>query len=154
MNLNSKKPEKRPLYVYYIIAVVIIVLLNVFALPALSERSVKETDYTTFLKAVDRGKVYEATINSDYIYYTMKVDGNDVYCKTVSVEDQDLVSHLYDPGICTPDRNFYSPGTLAQQEDDEFHGKRRTGRNDVLWQKQCQGLCEILYGNQIFRCCR
>ena len=27
MNLNSKKPEKRPLYVYYIIAVVIIVLL-------------------------------------------------------------------------------------------------------------------------------
>ena len=99
MNLNSKKPEKRPLYVYYIIAVVIIVLLNVFALPALSERSVKETDYTTFLKAVDRGKVYEATINSDYIYYTMKVDGNDVYCKTVSVEDQDLVSHLYEAGV-------------------------------------------------------
>ena len=99
MNLNSKIPEKRPLYVYYIIAVVIIVLLNVFALPALSERSVKETDYTTFLKAVDRGKVYEATINSDYIYYTMKVDGNDVYCKTVSVEDQDLVSHLYDAGV-------------------------------------------------------
>ena len=99
MNLNSKKPEKRPLYVYYIIAVVIIVLLNVFALPALSERSVKETDYTTFLKAVDRGKVYEATINSDYIYYTMKVAGNDVYCKTVSVEDQDLVSHLYDAGV-------------------------------------------------------
>ena len=99
MNLNSKKPEKRPLYVYYIIAVVIIILLNVFALPALSERSVKETDYTTFLKAVDRGNVYEATIDSDYIYYTMKVDGNDVYCKTVSVEDQDLVSHLYDAGV-------------------------------------------------------
>ena len=99
MNLNSKKPEKRPLYVYYIIAVVIIILLNVFALPALSERSVKETDYTTFLKAVDRGKVYEATIDSDYIYYTMKVDGNDVYCKTVLVDDQDLVSHLYDAGV-------------------------------------------------------
>ena len=99
MNLNSKKPEKRPLYVYYIIAVVIIILLNVFALPALSERSVKETDYTTFLKAVDRGKVYEATIDSHYIYYTMKVDGNDVYCKTVSVDDQDLVSHLYDAGV-------------------------------------------------------
>ena len=99
MNLNSKKPEKRPLYVYYIIAVVIIILLNVFALPALSERSVKETDYTTFLKAVDGGNVYEATIDSDYIYYTMKVDGNDVYCKTVSVDDQDLVSHLYDAGV-------------------------------------------------------
>ena len=99
MNLNSKKPEKRPLYVYYILAVVIIILLNVFALPALSERSVKETDYTTFLKAVDGGKVYEATIDSDYIYYTMKVDGNDVYCKTVSVDDQDLVSHLYDAGV-------------------------------------------------------
>ena len=99
MNLNSKKPEKRPIYVYYIIAVVIIILLNVFALPALSERSVRETDYTTFLKAVDRGKVYEATIDTDYIYYTMKVDGNDVCCKTVSVDDQDLVQHLYDAGV-------------------------------------------------------
>ena len=38
MNLNSKKPEKRPLYVYYIIAVVIIILLNVLLfLPFLSE---------------------------------------------------------------------------------------------------------------------
>ena len=115
MNLNSKKPEKRPLYVYYIIAVVIIILLNVFALPALSERSVKETDYTTFLKAVDRGKVYEATIDSDYIYYTMKVDGNDVYCKTVSVDD------------------LYPSWKVAQQEDDEFHGQWWPWRHDVLW---------------------
>ena len=31
MNLDNKKPGRKPLYVYYIIAVVIIVLLNVFA---------------------------------------------------------------------------------------------------------------------------
>ena len=61
MNLNSKKPEKRPLYVYYnYCGRNYLFLLNVFALPALSERSVKETDYTTFLKAVDRGKVYRS----------------------------------------------------------------------------------------------
>ena len=99
MNLNSKKTRE---------AAVVCILhhrgrnyysAECFCSSCPSERSVKETDYTTFLKAVDRGKVYEATIDSDYIYYTMKVDGNDVYCKTVSVDDQDLVSHLYDAGV-------------------------------------------------------
>ena len=34
----------------------------------------------------------------------------------------------------SPDRNFYSPGTLAQQEDDEFHGRRSRWGN-VIWKE-------------------
>mgnify|MGYP004615566381 FL=1 len=99
MNIDPKKNGRKPLYAYSLIAIVIIFLLNFFALPAITERSVKETDYSTFLKAVDREKVQTATINSDYIYYTVKIDGEEVYCKTVAVDDPDLVERLYKGGV-------------------------------------------------------
>ena len=38
MNLDNKKPGRKPLYVYYIIAAVIIILLNVLLLPAIEGR--------------------------------------------------------------------------------------------------------------------
>ena len=54
MNLGDKKPgktpTKRPLYVYYIIVGVIIVLLNILVVPAIQERSIEKTDYSTLLK--------------------------------------------------------------------------------------------------------
>ena len=37
MNLDNKKPGRKPLYVYYIIAAVIIILLNVLLLPAIGD---------------------------------------------------------------------------------------------------------------------
>ena len=49
MNLDNKKPGRKPLYVYYIIAAVIIILLNVLLLPAIEGRKVQTTDYSTFL---------------------------------------------------------------------------------------------------------
>ena len=56
MNLGDKKPEKTPLYVYYIIVGVVIVLLNLLVVPAFQERSVEKTDYSTFLSNVKKRK--------------------------------------------------------------------------------------------------
>ena len=49
MNLDNKKPGRKPLYVYYIIAAVIIILLNVLLLPAIEGRKVQTTDYSSNL---------------------------------------------------------------------------------------------------------
>ena len=49
MCFDDKKPEKRPLYIFVLIAVVVILLLNMFAIPAMQERSIEKTDYSTFL---------------------------------------------------------------------------------------------------------
>ena len=54
MNLDNKKPGRKPLYVYYIIAAVIIILLNVLLLPAIEGRKVQTTDYSTFLRSEER----------------------------------------------------------------------------------------------------
>ena len=98
MNVDNKKPGKRPLYVYYFIAIAVIFLINLLVLPALQERSVEKTDYSTFLSSVERGKVSEAEVQEDYIYYVVRKNGKDTLCKTVRMEDPDLVDRLYEAG--------------------------------------------------------
>ena len=99
MNLGDKKPEKTPLYVYYIIVGVVIVLLNLLVVPAFQERSVEKTDYSTFLSNVKRGNVTEATVDEDYIYYVARIDGKDTLCKTVKMDDPNLVDRLLEAGV-------------------------------------------------------
>lgn len=99
--MDTKRPGKKPLYVYYMIAAIIIVLLNVLLVPALQERSVERTNYTTFIKSVEKGYVKEVNIDTDFIFYVVEKDGTKVMCKTAKQEDPDLVRWLYDEGVST-----------------------------------------------------
>lgn len=98
MSINDKKPEKKPLYVYSLIAIVAILVLNMFVLPAVQERAVEKTDYSTFLSNVERGNVSKAEIQDDYIYFIVRKNGVDTLCKTVRMEDPELVDRLYRAG--------------------------------------------------------
>lgn len=99
MSVDDNKPGKRPLYVYSIIAVLVVLLLNIFVVPMIQERSVEETDYSTFLSNVERGNVSQAEIQDDYIYYVAKKDGVDTLCKTVRMKDDyNLIERLYESG--------------------------------------------------------
>ena len=98
MNIDHKKPENRPLYIFVLVAVVVILFLNLFAIPAMQERSVEKTDYSTFLSNVERGNVSKAEVQDAYIYYVVRKNGEDVVCKTVRMDDPDLVSRLYEAG--------------------------------------------------------
>lgn len=99
--MDTKRPGKKPLYVYYMIAAIIIVLLNVLLVPALQERSVERTNYTTFIESVEKGYVKEVNIDTDFIFYVVEKDGTKVMCKTAKQEDPDLVRWLYDEGVST-----------------------------------------------------
>ena len=98
MSLNDKKPGKRPLYVYTLAAVVVILVLNMLVLPMIQGRSVEKTDYTTFLKNVDSGNVTKAEIQDSYIYYVVEKDDTKTVCRTVRMEDPQLVDRLYEAG--------------------------------------------------------
>ena len=97
---RNNKP-RNSLYVYYLIAAVVILLFNFLVLPAVYERSVQTTSYTEFLSYVDKGKVEEAEVQDDYIYYILKDDEKGVpsTCRTVRMEDPDLVNRLYEAGV-------------------------------------------------------
>ena len=102
------------MYVYYIIAGVIIVLLNMLVVPAVQERSVQKTDYSTFIENVEDGNVTKATVEENYIYYEMKDSnsGNMVLCKTVKMDDSDLVNRLLDAGVTMDEVLPESPSIL------------------------------------------
>ena len=114
MKFNHKKPEKIPMYVYYIIAGIVIILLNMLVVPAVQERSVQKTDYSTFIENVEKGNVIKATVEESYIYYEMKSDDTDgtVLCKTVKMDDSDLVNRLLDAGVTMDEVLPESPSIL------------------------------------------
>ena len=114
MKFNHKKPEKIPMYVYYIIAGIIIIILNILVVPAVQERSVQKTDYSTFIENVEKGNVTKATVEESYIYYEMKADDTDgtVLCKTVKMDDADLVNRLLDAGVTMDEVLPESPSIL------------------------------------------
>ena len=100
MNFDNKKPGRKPLYVYYIIAAIIIILLNVLLLPAIEGRKVQTTEYSVFLTGVEKGYVKTVEIQDDYIYYVADVsDNQEGYFRTVKVNDPDLVDRLHDANV-------------------------------------------------------
>ena len=56
-NETRPSPPKKPLIYYYLIALVILMLLNVFLFPSMLERQVYEVPYSQFLDMVDAGRV-------------------------------------------------------------------------------------------------
>lgn len=115
MKLGDKKPQKIPMYVYYIIVGVIIVLLNLLVVPAVQERSIQKTDYSTFIKNVEEGNVSKATVEEDYIYYEVgsEKSGNVILCKTVKMDDPELVNRLLDADVIMDEVLPESPSILA-----------------------------------------
>ena len=94
---------------------VIIVVLNLLVVPAVQERSVQKTDYSTFIENVEEGNVSKATVDEDYIYYEIgsEESGAAVLCKTVKMDDPDLVNRLLDAGVTMDEVLPESPSILA-----------------------------------------
>ncbi|MEH7419586.1 ATP-dependent metallopeptidase FtsH/Yme1/Tma family protein, partial [Neobacillus drentensis] len=81
--MKKVKPPKKPLIFYYGITIVIILLLNSFIFPLITNHSVKEVDYGTFLTMVDDGKVKQVEIDDNTI--TFKSTASKLY-KTGTIE--------------------------------------------------------------------
>lgn len=100
-NGNGGKPNKRPLIYYWIGALLVIVLLNMFLAPMMGGNTVKEAEYNDFLSSIDKKQVQEVTIEDDVIYYALKSDrqeGNDIVYQTGRIQDDNLVDRLYQSG--------------------------------------------------------
>ena len=106
--MKKVEKPKKPLIFYYLIALIVLVLLNTFLFPnILGKNKVKEVDYGTFLTMVEGKDVSKVELNGDTIYF---VDNNEEpnYYKTTTFDDPDLVNRLEDAGC-----EF---GRVAQQE--------------------------------------
>ncbi|MBR5225489.1 MAG: ATP-dependent zinc metalloprotease FtsH [Clostridia bacterium] len=68
--MHEKKDNRKPLIVYYIIALVVVMLLNTLLFPQISRVSVKEVGYSEFLTMLDEGKIKEVEVGDTEISFT------------------------------------------------------------------------------------
>ena len=96
--MHEKKNPNRPLIVYYIIALVVVMLLNALLFPQIERYSVKQVDYSEFLSMLEDGKVKSVEINDTQIAFTpveQIQDGKATYYTTNRVTaDDKLVERL------------------------------------------------------------
>ena len=88
------KPKK-PLLVYYLIALVAIILVNQVLFPAMVKQEVKQVDYGTFLTMLSDKTVAKVELSGDEIYFE---DKSDNLYSTNTFEDADLVNRLQEAG--------------------------------------------------------
>ncbi|MDO5422168.1 MAG: ATP-dependent zinc metalloprotease FtsH [Eubacteriales bacterium] len=110
--MQEVKPPKKPFVFYYIIALVVLFLINVLIYPSLVERRVQEVDYSTFLEMVEAQQVGYVDISDTQITFTDK-SGENVY-KTGVIDDIELVSRLYKSGARFSKEIVKQPSLLLQ----------------------------------------
>lgn len=98
MSVKEHEPPKKPLIYYCTVALVVLLLLNIFVFPLIFENQVEEVGYNDFLAMVDAGEVEEVARddNAKTITFTAHngKDGRLRYYQTGIWPDDTLLTRL------------------------------------------------------------
>lgn len=86
--------QKKPLYRYYIIILIVIMALNFIVFPMFQQSKLETTNYSDFLNKIEEKKIDTVQIENHNIYYTLKKNSTDKTYKTGVMNDSDLVNRL------------------------------------------------------------
>ena len=94
--MKEVKPPRKPLFYYYGIALVVLLLINFLLVPLVARHAVQEVDYGTFMTMTENKEIGKVEVEDNQIIFTNK-DGSKIY-KTGPMNDPDLTQRLYDAG--------------------------------------------------------
>ena len=100
--MNEVKTPKKPLIVYYAIAILVVLLINTLLVPMVSQARVKYVDYGTFIQMTEEDKISEVQVQDNQIVFITKEDEankNAVYYRTGKMDDPELTSRLSEHGV-------------------------------------------------------
>ena len=100
--IQSDKPSKKPLIYYYVIAMIVLMILNAVLFPSILSRRVQEVGYSDFLKMVDEGKVKEVSLEEDaeqIVFIAVNDENREVIYKTGAFPDTGLRERLENAGV-------------------------------------------------------
>ncbi len=96
--MKEVKNTRKPLIFYYIIAMVVLMLLNALVFPRVLTSKVTEVDYGEFLKMAEDQNISKVQVTDTEIVFADKATPTGYY-KTGKMEDVFLVDRLKDAGI-------------------------------------------------------
>ncbi len=91
------KPKK-PIMYYYVIAMLIVILLNSYVFPRMAKPQIEPIDYGTFLQKLENGEISVVEIKDNQIYLQGKGDSPELF-STGTMDDPQLVDRLYSAGV-------------------------------------------------------
>jgi len=98
--VKIQENPKKPLFYYYGIVLLVVLVLNAFIFPSMVESRIVQTDYRNFLSQVESGAVRSVQIDETQIRYTaLDSGGKEIVYNTGKVDDPGLVNRLYDAGV-------------------------------------------------------
>ena len=94
--MQEVKKPKKPLIYYYVIALAVLLVFNLLAMPYLNSGRVKEVDYGTFMSMTEEQNIGMVEVMDNQIVFTDKAEEN-IY-KTGRMDDPQMVDRLYNSG--------------------------------------------------------
>lgn len=97
--MNEVKRPKKPLFFYYTIVMLLILLGNLVLMPWMQQRQIEEVDYSKFISMTENKQIGKVQIKAqeNEIIFTDKKDKDIIY-KTGMVNDDELTKRLYESG--------------------------------------------------------
>ncbi len=109
MDVNN---QRKPLLYYWLIALLIMGVINMFFLPFVTKSGVEQVNYDVFLTQLENQNISQAEVKEDVIYFYLKDEGqteqtnptifsnnaHKIY-STVKMDDPQLVERLYHAGV-------------------------------------------------------
>lgn len=95
--MQQPKKSQTPIVTYYILAIVLLLLLNAWLFPKLEQSQVEEVDYSFFLQMLDNHQVKEVEVEDNQILFSDTSEETKYY-KTGKMDDPDLVERLAESG--------------------------------------------------------
>lgn len=98
--MKDGQVPKKPIIFYYLIALVVIMLLNALVFPQFTNMYTREVDYGTFVEMLNNKQVAQVEVQKEegQILFTAKGDQRIIYI-TGAMDDPDLVSRLEEAGV-------------------------------------------------------
>lgn len=99
--MDEYKPPKRPLITLWVVAMVLLLVMNLVMIPFAEKQRIQEVDYGTFMEETDKGNIDQVQILTNKIEYTLKSDDKSntpVIYETGLMNDDGLVERLYKSG--------------------------------------------------------
>ncbi|WP_334100660.1 ATP-dependent zinc metalloprotease FtsH [Anaerotignum faecicola] len=108
MDVNN---QRKPLLYYWLIALLIMGVINMFFLPFMTKNTIEQVNYDVFLTQMQNKNISQAEVNEDVIYFYLKDEnksdkaGTTIFSEntqkvysTVRMDDPQLVERLYNAG--------------------------------------------------------
>lgn len=108
MDVNN---QRKPLLYYWLIALLIMGVINMFFLPFMTKNTIEQVNYDVFLTQMQNKNISQAEVNEDDIYFYLKDEdksdkaGTTIFSEntqkvysTVRMDDPQLVERLYNAG--------------------------------------------------------